>query len=115
MDFSSPFAFLKIWGQLLAGPPKKEADKAAIGIVYVNGSIVTGRARPDPFGGESGAYSTDIRKALETAAADDSIKAVVLRINSPGGSVTASEIILSATQKLKAKKPLVVSMGDVAG
>src|SRR5262249_14937365 len=49
------------------------------------------------------------------AAADDSIKAVVLRVNSPGGSATASEVILDATKRVKAKKPLVVSMGDVAG
>ena len=56
-----------------------------------------------------------MREALEKAAADDSIKAVVLRIDSPGGSATASEIILDATRRVKAKKPLVVSMGDVAG
>src|SRR5262249_40089091 len=44
-----------------------------------------------------------------------SIKAVVLRVNSPGGSAVASEIILDATRRAKAKKPFVVSMGDVAG
>src|SRR5205085_6756314 len=47
--------------------------------------------------------------------ADDKVKAVVLRVNSPGGSATASEIILDATRRVKAKKPFVVSMGDVAG
>jgi protease-4 len=52
---------------------------------------------------------------LDKAAADDSIKAVVLRVNSPGGSATASEIILDATRRLKARKPFVVSMGDIAG
>ena len=56
-----------------------------------------------------------IRKALDEAARDDSIKAVVLRVNSPGGSAVASEIILDATRRVKAKKPFVVSMGDVAG
>jgi protease-4 len=61
------------------------------------------------------AFSTEVREALEKAAADDSIKAVVLRIDSPGGSATASEIILDATKRVKAKKPFVVSMGDVAG
>src|SRR5207253_7886885 len=55
------------------------------------------------------------RKALDEAAADDSIKAVVLRVDSPGGSAVASEIILDATRRVKAKKPFVVSMGDVAG
>src|ERR1035441_6533396 len=69
----------------------------------------------DPFGGSLGAFSSDVREALEKAEADRSIKAVVLRIDSPGGSATASEIILDATRRLKAKKPFVVSMGDVAG
>ncbi len=115
VDFSSPFAFLKIWGELLGMSQKQEEAKPAIGIVYVNGPIMTGRSRPSFFGGESGAYSDEVRKALEKAAKDDSIKAVVLRVDSPGGSATASEIILSATRKLKAKKPFVVSMGDVAG
>ena len=61
------------------------------------------------------ATSSDIRKALDEAARDDSIKAVVLRVDSPGGSAVASEIILDATRRVKAKKPFVVSMGDVAG
>jgi protease-4 len=59
--------------------------------------------------------SSEIRKALDEAASDDSVKAVVLRVDSPGGSAVASEIILDATKRVKAKKPLVVSMGDVAG
>ena len=115
MDFSSPFAFLKIWGDLFRGPQKKAGAKPAVGIVYVNGPILTGKSTPNPFGGGIGAFSTEVREALEKAAADDSIKAVVLRIDSPGGSATASEIILDATKRLKAKKPFVVSMGDVAG
>src|SRR5947208_2576709 len=76
---------------------------------------MTGKGAPSLFGASLGAFSTNVREALEKAAADDSIAAVVLRIDSPGGSVTASEIILDATKRLKAKKPLVVSMGDVAG
>ena len=74
-----------------------------------------GDAVVGPFGGAEGAYSTPLRKALDKVAADDKVKAVVLRVNSPGGSATASEIILDATRRVKAKKPLVVSMGDVAG
>ena len=68
-----------------------------------------------PSGPTSGAFSTGIRKALDKAAGDESVKAVVLRINSPGGSALASEIILDATRRVAAKKPLIVSMGDVAG
>ena len=97
VDFSSPFAFLKIWGDLLGMSQKKEEAKPAVGIVYVNGPIMTGKSKPSPFGSSSGAYSDEVRKALEQAAEDDSITAVVLRIDSPGGSATASEIILSAT------------------
>jgi protease-4 len=114
IDFSSPFAFLKVWSQLFRTPEKKDG-KPAIGIVYVSGPIMTGKGTASPFGGSLGAFSTDISEALDKASADDNIKAVVLRIDSPGGSATASEIILDATKRLKAKKPLVVSMGDVAG
>jgi protease IV len=115
VDFSSPFAFFKIWGELLKGSENKDAAKPAVGIVYVSGTIMDGKGTAGPFGASQGAFSTDVRQALEKAASDNSIKAVVLRIDSPGGSATASEIILDATKRLKAKKPLVVSMGDVAG
>ncbi len=115
LDFSSPFAFFKIWMDLLSGLQKKGAAKPAVGIVYVDGPIMTGKSQPVPFGGNLGAFSTDLRRALDKAADDDSIKAVVLRIDSPGGSATASEIILDSTKRLKAKKPFVVSMGAVAG
>jgi protease-4 len=115
MDFSSPFAFLKVWGELFKSPERKASAKSAVGIVYVDGAIMDGKSTASPFGAVGGAFSTDLREALDKAAKDDSIEAVVLRINSPGGSATASEIILAATKRLKAKKPLVVSMGDVAG
>jgi protease IV len=77
---------------------------------------VLGAAQSSPLDpGNKAAASTTIRRALDKAAADDSIKGVVLRVDSPGGSATASEIILNATKRVKAKKPLAVSMGDVAG
>jgi protease-4 len=113
LDFSSPFAMFKIWGDLLSQGQKK-SGKDAVGIVYVDGPIVLGGGSASIFGDEA-ALSTKVRKALMEAAEDDSIKAVVLRVDSPGGSAVASEIILDATQRVKAKKPFVVSMGDVAG
>ncbi len=115
LDLSSPFALIKIWADLLKGPEKRSAAKPAVGIVYVSGPILTGKGTVSPFGGLMGAFSTDVREALEKAADDASVKAVVLRIDSPGGSGTASEIILDATRRVKARKPFVVSMGDVAG
>lgn len=114
LDFSSPFAMFQIWGDLLSQAKKKKATKDGVAIVYVEGGIALGSGVASPFG-EVAAMSSDIRKALDEAAADDTIKAVVLRVNSPGGSAVASEIILDATRRVKAKKPFVVSMGDVAG
>jgi protease IV len=114
LDLSSPFAMFKIWGDLLGQGQKKGPSKDAVGIVYVEGAITLGGG-PASMLGEAGASSSKIRKALDEAARDSSIKAVVLRVNSPGGSAVASEIILDATRRVKAKKPFVVSMGDVAG
>ena len=115
LDLSSPFAVFKIWGEILSGKKKKKTGKDAVAIVYVEGPIVNGSGTASPFSNDRTAYSTPIRKALDKVAADDSIKAVVLRVHSPGGSASASEIILDATKRVKAKKPLVVSMGGVAG
>lgn len=113
IDFSNPFAFFSVVTEMFSPRVKKHKD--SIGIVYVEGTIVTGHAQPSPFGAISGAFSGDIRRALDMAADDDSVKAVVLRVDSPGGSALASEIILHATERVKAKKPLIVSMGNVAG
>lgn len=114
LDLSSPFGMFKLWADLLSETQKKKSGKDAIGIVYVDGAITLGGGGISPFGA-GGATSTAVRKALDEAAKDDSIKAVVLRVDSPGGSAVASEIILDATKRVKAKKPFVVSMGDVAG
>jgi protease-4 len=114
LDLSSPFAMFQIWAEILGGP-KKVSKKPAVAIVYVDGGIVPGKPAPSPFGSDGMAYSDPIRRALDKAAADDAIKAVVLRVNSPGGSAVASEIILQATRCVAAKKPLLVSMGNVAG
>jgi protease-4 len=113
IDFSSPFAMFKIMGELMGENQKSKGGKNAVGIVYVDGPIMLGGGQDSPFAG-SVARSSEIRKALDNAAGDKSIKAVVLRVDSPGGSAVASEIILAATKRLKAKKPFVVSMGDVA-
>lgn len=96
-------------------PSRKSDGGPSVAIVYVEGTIATGESEPSPFGGGSGgARSTTIRKALDEAAADDDVKAVVLRVDSPGGSALASEIILNAARGVAAKKPLIVSMGNVA-
>ena len=84
----------------------------AVAMVRVEGVILTGSAPDSPFDGGGGAYSDQIVKWLEQAQEDLSVKAIVLRVNSPGGSVVASDEIYQ--QMLKVEKPIVVSMGEVA-
>jgi protease IV len=115
IDLSNPFAALQIWAEILSGGKKPKSTKDAVAVVYVEGAIMPGKGTPSLFGESEGAYSDPIRKALDKVAADETVKAVVLRVDSPGGSVVASEIILKASQRVKSKKPLIVSMGNVAG
>lgn len=85
-----------------------------IAVIEAEGAILTGRDQgSNPFTGGSSIYSDDLAGAILKAAKTSSIKAIVLRINSPGGSDTASEQILDAIRVAKAKnKPVVVSMGS---
>lgn len=88
---------------------------ANIALVEASGEIADGPARNALLGSDSGIASDDLSAAILQAAKDTSIKAIVLRVDSPGGSVTASDQILHAVQMAqKAGKPVVVSMGGVA-
>ncbi|MCA9243369.1 MAG: signal peptide peptidase SppA [Phycisphaerales bacterium] len=113
VDLQNPFAFFDLLTQLMT--PKPESKKPAIGLIYIEGGIVTGRNEPSPFGGGASAASTTLRKAFDVARRDDAIKAVVVRINSPGGSALASDIIWKAIRRCAEKKPVIASMGSVAG
>jgi protease IV len=85
----------------------------AIAVVEAEGAIITGKGgKANPFSGGSTIYSDDVSNAIYSAADDKNVKAIVFRVNSPGGSDTASEQILAAVRAAKAaKKPVVVSMG----
>ena len=115
VDLSSPLGIFKLWGEILQGAEKPKETKDAVAVVYVEGVIMPGKNSPGLLDLERIAFSTPIAKALDDAAEDKTVKAVVLRVDSPGGSPTGSEIILNATKHVKAKKPFVVSMGSVAG
>ncbi len=78
-----------------------------IGVLYASGAIYGGE-------GYDEIYAENFVKDIRKLAKDEKIKAVVLRINSPGGSANASDEILFELQELKKKKPLVVSFGDYA-
>jgi protease-4 len=84
-----------------------------VAIVFASGAINVGKSSDGPFGGEMVGSDT-IVAAVNDAADDSSVKAIVLRIDSPGGSALASDLMWYAIENAKAKKPVVVSMGDVA-
>jgi len=88
---------------------------ANIAIVEAAGEIRDGTAKNSLLAASSGIASDDLSAAIDQAARDKNIKAIVLRVDSPGGSVTASDQILHAVKKAQiAGKPVVVSMGAVA-
>ncbi|OBF15912.1 signal peptide peptidase SppA [Mycobacterium kubicae] len=91
-------------------------SKPTIAVVAVEGPIVSGRGGPQilPLGPSSSGGDT-VAAALREVAADDSVSAIVLRVDSPGGSVTASETIWREVKKARDRgKPVVASMGSVA-
>jgi protease-4 len=91
------------------------ALNANVAVIEAAGEIADGTARNSPFETSSGIASDDLSDAIRQATRDSDIKVIVLRVDSPGGSVTASDQILDAVKKAQAKgKPVVVSMGSLA-
>lgn len=84
-----------------------------IAVIYGTGNIGSGSSENSPSG-EQSIGSDTMARALKDAAADKTVKAIVLRVDSPGGSGLASDIIWQAVETAKQKKPVVVSMSDVA-
>ncbi len=79
-----------------------------IAVIYANGEINGGEGDEKTIGSEG------ISRAIRKARLDDKIKAIVLRVNSPGGSALASDVIWRETVLAKKEKPVIVSMGDYA-
>lgn len=86
---------------------RKSKAKDRIAVLYAQGSIYDGK-------GEDGIYSETISKEIRKIADNDKVKALVLRVNSGGGSALASEVIYQELMKLKKKMPVYISMGNVA-
>lgn len=92
-------------------PVKNEGDEVAV--YYAYGDIVT-KSTPESIFGNHVIASEDVCKDLADLADDEDVKAVVIRVNSGGGSAFASEQIWHQVQELKSKKPVVISMGGAA-
>jgi protease IV len=84
-----------------------------VAVIYASGAISGGRSSSGALSGEMIGSDTLVQ-AINDAANDKSVKAIVLRVDSPGGSALASDLIWFALENAKAKKPIVVSMSDVA-
>ena len=112
-DFSGPMGMMKLFQAILGEDGGSDRDKGPkLAIVYAVGPIITGKSQSGALGGSS-MGSTTIVEALKKAADDEQVKAIVLRVDSPGGSALASDLIWRQIQTIE--QPVVVSMGDVAG
>ncbi len=100
-----PFVAVKEYAKSV---PLRGTGAGKIAVVYADGDIVMGK------GVKGSIASDDFRMLLQKIRADESIDALVLRVNSPGGSALASDIIWREIELIKGKIPVVVSMGDVA-
>ena len=102
-------SFFELMGKIMGGGQERRVNKPAVAVLHLDGQILDGeREMPDAL------VSGPTVKAIEEVESDDSLRAVVVRINSPGGSATASEAIRAALQRLAKRKPLVISMGNMA-
>jgi protease-4 len=90
-------------------PWTEKKDKIAV--IYVEGQMVADKSADASAGS---AFSSDVVRSMRAATDDPDVKAIVLRVNSPGGTPVAAEEIISQMWKTRAMKPVVVSMGDIA-
>lgn len=89
-------------------PNQSSSSRDRIAVIYAVGNIVSGEGSDQQIGSEK------ISRAIRTVRKDDKVKAVVLRVNSPGGSALASDVIWREVKLTKEVKPIIVSMGDLA-
>lgn len=92
---------------IAATKDERKSETNQIAVLYATGEIYNGE-------GFDGIYAENFKKEIKKLAKDDDVKAVVLRVNSPGGSANAADEILFELQQLKQRKPVIVSFGDYA-
>jgi protease IV len=110
IDFSSIAGLMKLMSAM-SGTKDRKSDKPKVAVIYVVGAITSGKSSTGLMGTESVGSDT-IVEAIRQAEEDKSVKAIVLRVDSPGGSALASDLMWS--EIVKSKKPVFASMSDVA-
>ena len=96
-------------------PPASSSSAGRIALVFGVGTITTGESSDGLLNDEVTIGSETMRQVFEEVAEDESIEAIVFRVDSPGGSALASDLIWHHAQRVRQEKPLIVSMSDVAG
>ena len=112
-DFSTIGGMMRFMTQISQPPGMSSSPHPKLGLVYAVGPIVSSAAG-GLFGGDEVITAEPVAKALKRLRADKTVKAVVLRVDSPGGDVVTSDLIWREVQKTDKVKPVIVSMSDVA-
>ena len=102
------FNIISLGDYMTLAPVMPKFGAPAVGIVYAEGQVFDGEGEDDNI------YSANLVKVLKKAREDKDIKAVVFRVNSPGGSALASDVIWREVELLRKEKPVIVSMGSYA-
>ncbi len=110
MDFSNPLA---VFSMMMGGPKKQTTREPTVAIVHADGMIVAGKNGRGLFGQPFVGHKTMVQ-CFEKCRRDKNIKAVIFRVNSPGGSAIASELIYQAVRKCAKVKPVIVSVSGMA-
>ena len=112
-DFSGFAGMMKMMNLMMGVEPRgRRSYKPKIAVIHASGVIVTGRSSSGGLFGGTSLGSETLVKAIRKANQDSKVKAIVLRVDSPGGSAMASDLIWRALEQVD--KPLIASMGDVA-
>ncbi len=110
LNANNPFAMF----QMLLAPPPPSVRRDSIALVYANGAIMSGKSSGGGLFGGQTVGSKTFNKALKECRDNPLVKGVVIRINSPGGSALASEVMWQAITELRKTKPVYVSLGPLA-
>jgi protease-4 len=108
-DPDNPFSILA-----MMQPQEPEIAGPSIALIYAEGVITGGESGSGGLFGESGVGSETIRRAIRMAERDDNVKAIVIRIDSPGGSALASEAMYQSVRRVAETKPVIISIGGMA-
>ena len=108
LDADEDILFVSLGEYIAANPYTPTYSDNKIEVIYAEGQIVQGNSEKGTLG------STTLAEQLAEARMDEEVKAVVLRVNSPGGSALASEVMWREMELLRQQKPVIVSMGDYA-